>query len=171
MDTQKLKERQEIALNISKDFKFGPIMESMEGDVLKQRIEAGMNFPIPHIPTPVPYLGNVEETVDYIFYEMIAACPVTGILDIYKVIVRFMPNEFIPELKSFKLYLQDFGNYKVPISHEHLAAKIHNEFKGFLTPKKLYVEVQTSEKGEICTTLRVGDLELANLEEKPFRRN
>ena len=33
------------------------------------------------------------------------------------------------------------------------------------------VEYSTSEKGEICTTPRVGDLELANFEEKPFRRN
>lgn len=171
MAQQTLEERQQIAEDLIKGLEWGNVMESMQGDKLRDRIQFGASFPIPHIPTPVPYLGNVDETVDYIFYEMIAACPVTGILDIYKVIVRYIPEKVIPELKSFKLYLQDFGKYKVPISHEHLAAKIHNEFKGFIDPKKLYVEVQTSEKGEICTTLRVGDLELATLEEKPFRRN
>lgn len=171
MNQEQLRIRQEKAEELIRHLEWGPIMESMNGDILKERIQFGVNFPIPHIPTQVPYLGKVEQTIDYIFYEMIAACPVTGILDIYKVIIRYVPNKFIPELKSLKLYLQDFGKYKVPISHEHLAAKVHNEFKVFIEPNTLYVEVQTSEKGEICTTIRVGDMSLAPLEEKPFRRN
>lgn len=171
MTQEELKQRQDKAEELIKGLEWGPVMESFKDEKMRQRIQFGMDFPIPHQPTPVPYLGKAEEVVDYLFYEMIAACPVTGILDIYKVIVRFIPDQVIPELKSFKLYLQDFGRYKVPISHEHLCAKIHNEFKQFINPKKLYVEVQTSEKGEICTTLRIGDSELGRLEERPFRRN
>lgn len=171
MNQEELEERKAKAQELIGNLKWGAVMESMEGDEIKERINFGVNFPIPHQPTPVPYLGRVDQLTDYIFYELVARCPVTGIKDLYKVIFRFVPDRSIPELKSLKFYLMDYEEYKVPISHEHLADKLYNEFNDVVKPKDLYVELQTAERGEICTTTRVGNLDLAKYEEKPFIRN
>ena len=171
MTQEELKQRQDKAKELMENVKWGNVMESMTGEVLRERVKFGRNFPIPHQISLVPSENKYDAIEEHIFPELIARCPVTGIRDLYKLIVRYIPNKYFPEMKSYKFYLMDYEEYKVPISHETLADKIYDELKQALDPKKLYVELQTAERGEITTTPRVGDMELSNYEEKSFKRN
>lgn len=159
MEDKDLQSRISIANEFSQKFDYADKMEGMKGEKLRDRIQAGMDFPIPHRIEPVPYLGIVEEIVEYTFDELVARCPVTGIKDHYKVTVRFIPDKLIPELKSLKLYYWDFEEFKVPISHEHLAAKIYTYFVETLKPKSSYLKLDVAGRGELFTTVQLGSIE------------
>ena len=57
----------------------------------------------------------------------------------------------IPELKSLKFYYMDFKD--LPISHEHLCDKIHNELKNSLNPKSIKTTLKTTVRGGIYTDI------------------
>ena len=132
------------------DFPFGKVMESMKGEALKQRIEKAWNWKMTEL-TPVPYVGVIDQTVTYRYPELTALCPVTGIQDLYEVRIKFVPGEMVPELKSLKFYLMAYRD--LPISHEHLQAKIFKDFKEQMNPKSLTVELDVTVRGGIYTTV------------------
>ena len=140
--------------------KFVSKIEEMTDKELKGRIKYGMEFEIPHKIRPVPYMGEVNEIVEYAFEELEARCPMTKIKDQYRVTIRFIPDKLIPELKSLKLYYWDFEECLVPISHEHLAAKIYKEFTDVIRPLSMYLRLDVAGRGEIFTTIRIGDYSL-----------
>ena len=88
----------------------------------------------------------------------------TGITDLYKVKIKFIPKKFIPELKSLKFYF--FGYQELPISHEHIAAKVYNDFKEAVDPLSLAVELIVAARGQLATTVVLGNKELLD-----FTRN
>ena len=133
---------------------FGSKMESMDDAALKQRIQDAYNYEMPPL-RPVPYIGNPDEIVTYDYPELIGLCPVTGIADIYRVIIDFVPGEFLPELKTLKFYFMEY--LKIPISHEHLCSKIYKEYSEQIKPKKLYVRLFTNVRGGVYNTVRLGD--------------
>ena len=149
---------------------FGKTMEDMSEEKLRERIQLGMDFEIPHKIRPVPYLGGQDEVVEYAFDELVARCPVTGIKDHYKVIIRYIPDKFIPELKSLKMYYWDYEECFVPISHEHLAAKIYTYFCEVIKPKEAYLRLEVAGRGELFTTVTLGNVELFDgLQERFFK--
>lgn len=148
-------------------FDYAPVIEKMTDEQLAKRIQEGMDYKIKNKIRPVPYLGEKEEVVEYRFPEFIARCPMTGIRDLYDISILIVPNKLIPELKSLKFYF--WGYDELPISHEHIAAKLFKEIKGILAPTKLKIIVRTAERGEITTTVEVGDD--IEIKTKPFTRN
>ena len=152
-----------------KDLKFVDKIEKMDNKEITERIKFGMEFDIPHKIRPVPYMGKEEQITEYIFDELVARCPMTRIKDHYKITIRFIPEKLIPELKSLKLYLWDYEECLVPISHEHLAAKIFKELKETLYPQKIYIELDVAGRGEIFTRIRLGNLELSKFKERYFK--
>lgn len=136
------------------DFPFGKIMESMKGEKLYERIKKAQDWKMDSL-VKVPYLGGIEQIVEYKYPELTARCPVTGIQDLYTVIIRFIPNKDLPELKSLKYYFMGYRD--LPISHEHLHSKIYKEFNEQMKPKKLNVELLVTVRGGIYTTVQYGD--------------
>lgn len=108
---------------------------------------------------PMPYAGNFnseeDEIVEYKYPELVALCPMTGILDIYHVTIRFIPDQKVSELKSLKFYFLDYKD--LPISHENLAAKIYHEFKEAVEPEKIHVSLSVNVRGGIGTDIVIGD--------------
>ncbi len=153
----------------NKKLHFVTKIEEMGDKELRERIKYGFNFDIPHKIRPVPYLGKVEQVVEYAFDELVARCPMTRVKDQYKIVIRFIPHNFIPELKSLKLYYWDFEECLLPISHEHLAAKIYKEFKNIINPVKMYLRLDVAGRGELFTTIRIGDMELDNYSEREYK--
>ena len=149
--------------------KFVNKIEEMNDEELKKRIQFGMNFPIPHRIRPVPYMGRECEVVEYVFDELEARCPMTRIKDQYRVIIRFIPDKLIPELKSLKLYYWDYEECLVPISHEHLAAKIYQDFKETIKPEIMYLKLEVAGRGELYTTVRVGAMALDKYEVRNYQ--
>ncbi len=90
--------------------------------------------------------------VEYVYPELTAICPNTGLPDYYTVRILFLPDKKLPELKSLKLYFVSFRN--VGIWHEHLANRILEDFVSAVEPKWVFVELFVNNRGGIYTTVR-----------------
>jgi 7-cyano-7-deazaguanine reductase len=82
----------------------------------------------------------------------------TGLKDIYKIKIKLIPSKTVPELKSLKFYF--FGYEELPISHEHIIAKIYKDFKMIIKPQKMAIILYVATRGEIVTTIALGDKKL-----------
>ena len=130
-------------------------MDKASPEMYKERITKAYECDLPHRDfVLIPYIGK-EEIVEYDYPELIGLCPVTFYPDVYRVKIRFIPNELIPELKSLKFYYMDYTT--VPISHEHLASKIYNDFVSQVRPKACYLELFTNVRGGLTTNIEIGD--------------
>ena len=142
----------------NKKWSYAKTVEEMSDQELKERIKDAMDFEIPNKIRPIPYIGGEELTIEYSYPELQAKCPMTGLKDIYKIRIKFIPDNIIPELKSLKFYF--FSYEELPISHEHLIAKIYKDFKKVIKPKKIAMVLYVAERGEIITTVALGDKKL-----------
>ena len=77
-----------------------------------------------HISTP--YL------VRFSIPEFTSLCPVTGQPDFAKIFVDYVPNKWLLESKSLKLYMQSFRN--IGIFHEDVILKIGKKIYREITP-------------------------------------
>jgi NADPH-dependent 7-cyano-7-deazaguanine reductase QueF len=66
------------------------------------------------------------------------------------------------------------GYEELPISHEHIIVKICKDFKRIIEPKKIAIVLYVATRGEILTTVTLGDKELMKFsrptEEENFAR-
>jgi 7-cyano-7-deazaguanine reductase len=127
-------------------------IEDMTADELKARVEQGYNAVMPTIQV-IPYVGTKSAIVKYIYAELTALCPMTGIQDLYTLTIEFNPDSFVPELKSLKFYLLAYKD--LPISHEHLASKIEKEFCEVVKPANISLNLDTAIRGGIKTIIDI----------------
>lgn len=142
----------------SKEWKYAGKIEEMSDKELKRRIQDAMDFEIKNKIRPIPYLGGEKLTIEYSYPELQARCPMTGLKDIYKVRMKFVPNKLIPELKSLQFYF--YGYEDLSISHEHIIAKIYKDFKKTVAPEKMAIVLYVATRGEVVTTVALGDEDL-----------
>jgi len=64
--------------------------------------------------------------------EFTSLCPVTGQPDFAKIFVDYVPNKWLLESKSLKLYMQSFRN--IGIFHEDVILKIGKKIYREITP-------------------------------------
>ena len=156
----------------NKKWSYTKTIEKMSDQELKRRIKDAMNFEIQNKIRPIPYIGGEKLTIEYSYPELQAKCPMTGLKDIYKIRIKFIPDKIIPELKSLKFYF--IGYEEFPISHEHIIVKIYKDFKKVVQPKKIAMILYVATRGEILTTVMIGDKELMKFsrpaEEENFAR-
>jgi len=133
------------------NFDFTKKIEDMSPEQMTERIRAGYEYKHEHKLVPIPYIGSKGITVKYKYPELIGLCPATGYPDTYELKIIFTPDKVIPELKSLKFYLVEYMN--LPISHEHLASKIKNDFVKAIKPKSITVELKTAVRGGIYTDI------------------
>lgn len=156
----------------NKKWNYAKTIEKMSDQELKRRIKDAMNFEIQNKIRPIPYIGGEELTIEYSYPELQAKCPMTGLKDIYKIRIKFIPDKIIPELKSLKFYFIDYE--KLPISHEHIIVKICKDFKRIIKPKKIAIILYVATRGEILTIVTLGNKELMKfsrpVEEENFAR-
>ncbi|MBG98689.1 NADPH-dependent 7-cyano-7-deazaguanine reductase QueF [bacterium] len=84
--------------------------------------------------------------------EFNAVCPKTGLPDFGTIYINYIPNKFIVELKSLKLYIVNYRNYG--IFHEHVTNKILEDFIKACKPKKIDVTGDFNPRGGIKTTVK-----------------
>ncbi len=94
----------------------------------------------------IPYNGG-RQLIEYRTKEFSAVCPFSGLPDIGEVIIKYIPNKKIIELKSLKYYFVSFRN--VGIYQEKATDRIFNDLKKILKPKYLYVETNYNTRGGI----------------------
>lgn len=142
---------------MEKNWQYKSQIEEMTPEQLKERINAAMEFKNRYQIKTIPYVGKVPQVVTYDFSELVARCPMTGYLDFYRAKLVLVPGNLLPELKSLKLYYYGFAD--LPISHEHLAAKIYTEFCEIVKPVSCRLELTANVRGGIETTIVVGEKE------------
>jgi NADPH-dependent 7-cyano-7-deazaguanine reductase QueF len=130
-------------------------IEEMDDAALKKRIVEAMDHEIEAKIRPIPYVGGEKEIVEYRYPEMTAKCPMTGLRDFYELVIRFEPDQLIPELKSLKQYFCGYDS--LPISHEHLAAKVYRDIRKAVKPLRLSLKLDTAVRGGIKTIVYLGD--------------
>lgn len=84
--------------------------------------------------------------------EFTCKCPVTGQPDFAEVLIEYVPNEFIVESKSLKLYLMHFR--ETGAFHEDLAKQIAQDFFNFVKPKFVRVSMDFSPRGGVSISAR-----------------
>ena len=92
-------------------------------------------------------------TIEITFPEFTCLCPRSGYPDFATIKIRYVPDRYIVELKSLKLYLNKYRN--VYISHEAAVNKIFDDLKELLKPKKLEVIGDFNPRGNVKTIIKV----------------
>lgn len=84
--------------------------------------------------------------------EFTAVCPMTDQPDFGTILVEYVPNKRLLELKSYKLYLGSYRN--VGIFHETVTNTILEDLKRCLDPRQLVVTGTYKPRGGIVTTVK-----------------
>tara|TARA_B100000809_G_scaffold189747_1_gene188284 strand:- start:110 stop:469 length:360 start_codon:yes stop_codon:yes gene_type:complete len=112
---------------------------------------------INHDPThkDLEVVENKFSDRDYIIKvsipEFSCVCPRTGLPDYAVIDIHYIPNKYIVELKSLKLYIVGFRN--IGVFHEHVTNKIMDDFRKASSPKKIEIWGRFSPRGGINTVV------------------
>lgn len=98
-----------------------------------------MPFGFPESATEVVY-----ETEEFTF-----VCPWTGLPDFARLVIGYVPERSLIELKSLKYYLTSFRN--VGILQEHAVNRILKDLVSLLAPASMTVEAEYRERGGMKT--------------------
>ncbi len=91
--------------------------------------------------------------IEIAFPEFTCLCPKSGYPDFATIRINYVPNKYIVELKSLKLYLNSYrGEY---ISHEAATNRIYNAVAKAIKPKYLEVIGDFNPRGNMKTVVRV----------------
>jgi len=96
-----------------------------------------------------PYHGETQ-LITYETREFSAVCPFSGLPDIAKVVIEYIPAKACLELKSLKYYFISFRN--VGIYQEAVTNRIFTDIKKVLKPKYLKLTTVYNTRGGIDAT-------------------
>jgi len=97
----------------------------------------------------IDYTGNPQK-IKYETDEFSAVCPFSGLPDIAKVEIDYIPDKRIVELKSLKYYFMSYRN--VGIYQEAVTDRIYKDLYNILSPKYLSVKTVYNVRGGILAT-------------------
>ena len=97
---------------------------------------------------PFDYPGSATEVV-YETDEFTAVCPWTGLPDFANLVITYLPDSSLVELKSLKYYLTSYRN--VGILQEHAVNRILKDLVELLKPVSMTIEAEYRERGGIKT--------------------
>ncbi|NPA12851.1 MAG: NADPH-dependent 7-cyano-7-deazaguanine reductase QueF [Aquificae bacterium] len=92
-------------------------------------------------------------TIEISFPEFTCLCPRSGYPDFATIKIKYVPDKYIVELKSLKLYLNKYRNQY--ISHEEATNKIYEDLYNLLKPRKLEVVGDWNVRGNVKTVITV----------------
>ena len=105
---------------------------------------------------------NRDYEISIEFPEFTCKCPFSGYPDFATLKIIYQPNEKVIELKSVKLYLNNFREKK--ISHEEVANKITDDLVKASEPKWIQLEADFNPRGNVHTIIKICHGERKNLE-------
>jgi 7-cyano-7-deazaguanine reductase len=97
---------------------------------------------------PFEYTGSNTEVI-YETDEFTSVCPWTGLPDFASLMITYIPDRKLVELKSLKYYLTSFRS--VGILQEHAVNRILNDLVKLLSPNSMVIEADFGERGGIRT--------------------
>jgi len=103
-------------------------------------------------PWENPYRDR-DYTIDISFPEFTCLCPRSGYPDFATIKVNYVPDKYIVELRSLKLYLNGFRDEA--ISHEAATNRIFDDLRQALKPRKMEVTGDFNVRGNVKTVIKV----------------
>lgn len=98
---------------------------------------------------------NPHSDRDYVMHfeipEFTCLCPRSGFPDFATIVIDYVPNEYIVELKSLKLYINGYRNRQ--ISHESATNTILDDLVVLLAPRWIRVVGDFTVRGNIKTII------------------
>jgi len=104
------------------------------------------------LAVPYEYAGERDIEVAIVQPEFTSLCPMTGLPDFATIIIRYVPDELIVELKSLKYYLLQYRN--VGIFYESLVNKILDDLVAVVKPKRMTVIGSFTPRGGIKSVVK-----------------
>ncbi len=86
------------------------------------------------VPNPQP---GVTYLTRFVAPEFTSLCPVTGQPDFAHIVIDYVPDQWLVESKSLKLYLGSFRNHGA--FHEDCTVRIGRDLVGLLSPRWLRI--------------------------------
>src|SRR5258707_13085979 len=83
--------------------------------------------------------------------EFTCLCPRSGFPDFATIIIDYVPDQYVVELKSLKLYINKYRNRQ--ISHESAANTILDDLVALLSPRWMRVVADFTVRGNIKTII------------------
>jgi 7-cyano-7-deazaguanine reductase len=111
-------------------------------DAFRQQLESFAN----------QYPGR-DYTIEIVCPEFTSVCPKTGQPDFGTLTISYVPGEKCVELKSLKLYLQQFRNEG--IFYENVTNRILDDLVAVLAPRRMTLRAAFTARGGITTTVIV----------------
>jgi 7-cyano-7-deazaguanine reductase len=102
------------------------------------------------VPIPNRYPGRDYE-IFISLPEFTCLCPMYGYPDFATINITYIPDEYIVELKSIKLYINKFRNEG--IYHEEAINKIMDELIKVINPRWIEVEGDFNRRGNVKTVV------------------
>ena len=133
----------------------------------RDNVAQGMATHSSHVPRPsflVPHPSPMLEvfdnefpqrdyTIEIVCPEFTSVCPKTGQPDFGTLTFLYVPDKKCVELKSLKLYLQQFRNQG--IFYENITNRILDDFVVVVQPRSLRLTAAFTPRGGISTTVAV----------------
>jgi len=101
-------------------------------------------------PNPSP---ERNYTIDINFPEFTCLCPRSGYPDFGTILIKYVPNKSIVELKSLKLFLNKYRT--IHVSHEEVINTIYTTLSAKLKPRFLEITGDFNPRGNIKTIITV----------------
>ena len=95
-----------------------------------------------------------DYTIEIVCPEFTSVCPKTGQPDFGTLTFTYVPDRLCVELKSLKLYLQQFRNEG--IFYETVTNRILDDVTALLSPRRMTLEAAFTARGGIITTVIAG---------------
>ena len=92
-------------------------------------------------------------TIEIVCPEFTSVCPKTGQPDFGKLTIQYLPDERCVELKSLKLYLQQYRNEG--IFYEHITNVILDDLVGALSPRWMRIKATFNARGGMTESVTV----------------
>ncbi len=92
-----------------------------------------------------------DYTIEIVCPEFTSVCPKTGQPDFGTLTFRYVPDRKCVELKSLKLYLQQFRNEG--IFYENVTNRILEDVVSVLAPRRMELTAAFTARGGITTTV------------------
>ena len=112
--------------------------------------------PSPLVPGPSAMLETFENqyagrdyTIEIVCPEFTSVCPKTGQPDFGTLTITYVPERCCVELKSLKLYLQQFRNEG--IFYEHATNRILDDLVAAIQPRRITLVAAFTPRGGIST--------------------
>ncbi len=107
----------------------------------------------PELETIDNIYSDREYIVELITDEFSSVCPKTGLPDFATIKIRYVPDKYLVEEKSLKLYLTSYRN--LGIFQENATNKIMDDFVSKVKPKWVEIEACWKSRGGISTVVKV----------------